>query len=152
VVFVVDISQLSGDVSIDTLPSVTTFNSAEPFSRLGWQVGFTDTFFWISSPYKNNPQGIQIGADSGAFYVFRTGKEFPIGIVHNSEQQSNFCFASTKAQSLYSFSVTFLDFNGDNEIDLLLGAPRDHSVFENSGSAGLFLSWPPTQISSGRSK
>jgi len=91
--------------------------------------------------FQNNPQGLDLNVDSGAFYVFKTGEHFPEGIVRDCAQLSSFCFASTVPQSRYSSSVAFLDFNGDNVLDVLLGAPRDHTLFENSGSAGLFLSF-----------
>ncbi len=93
---------------------------------------------WVSEPY-HNPSLFPSEADSGAAYLWEGGILFPKGITSNVKESSTICVESNVGKSLTAYAATMLDFNGNGVADLLLTAPRDHSLVEYGGSVNIIL-------------
>jgi len=133
-----------GNYNLSQLPLYTQFNSNEEFSRLGFTVQFVKNAkgtsdLLLTEPWKDNGPWPADG-DAGALYLYRGGNNFPAGVVTDPRSSADLCVLSSAGKSLYGKSICTLDFNGDGEVDLLMGGPRDRTVDINSGSASLMLS------------
>jgi hypothetical protein len=141
------IDELSGTYTIDEIQSLSTFESDQDFSRLGTAVGFSSSknsdgsqSLWITEPYRDNSWfDLPQDGDAGAIYLWNGGHNFPTGLQSNMKSCSTLCVESNVPKSLYGYSATLLDFDGDGLEDIALGGPRDHSITNNAGSVTIML-------------
>lgn len=144
-VVVLTMANLLDTYYIDELVPVVQFNSDQSFERLGQTLEFFDIDrdgndeLLIGSPYRDNsPQ-----FEHGAIYVWKGGSSsFPIGQVDNPMDGSTLCFVGSNQRSLYGKAVKRLDFNGDGNMDIIMGGPRDPQYAENGGTVSIVLSVP----------
>jgi hypothetical protein len=93
----------------------------------------------ITHPYRHDSSFFPSGGDIGGAYIWKGGSGFPKGIVSDLQRSSDSCIVGKSHKELLGKTAAILDFNGDGKMDLLLGAPRDHSVKENAGSVALIF-------------
>lgn len=94
----------------------------------------------VTEPWKDTNAFLSDG-DAGAAYLWKGGSSFPSGVVKDPLSSSSSCFLSVDGKALFGYGFQVLDFNGDGELDVLLGGPRDRSLQLNGGSATLILSF-----------
>eukprot|EP01080_Neovahlkampfia_damariscottae_P005895 gene5895-9723_t len=133
IVSIIDYKNLIGNLELKKLNSITTFVSNRGYSRLGWEIGFSDLNndgtdeMWISEPMRRT----SLGRDTGAVYKLDSGSKFPRGNILNIENVASKIWRGGKIQSRFGHSM--IQAEKDGKKGFYISSPFRNENGRNSG-------------------
>lgn len=134
-VYLFDIDNLRGNLSISQINKITTFQGDIIFSRLGWELGFYDLNqdgiddMYLSEPFKDT----NVGLNAGIVYVIYGGDKFPRGVVRNVKEVSSKVFEPVRQRGRFGYTILAGKFR-NNRTNLVISSPVDSSNYYYGGS------------------
>jgi hypothetical protein len=132
-VSLVEFRNLNGNLELKNIQTLTRFFGDRSFSRLGWEIGFSDLTengfdeMWISEPMRQST----LGRETGIVYLFRGGVGFPKGDIFNSEKAAFKIFRGGKKKSRFGYAVIQSQVNGKK--GLYISSPMRNEDGRNTG-------------------